>query len=247
MKRRNRSLPASGAIASAFSPCRARTSRMRSSIASILMEESAMWYPSSARPSRIVPISGWSHTAVAIRPVRPRQRPRLARDLQDRRGRVLLDRRHRVRGPAETAHLRAPARDLDQQLVRQLRARRQDRRVRHLEGRRDLLARHRLLDHDLRVFRRLGARTVHRRDEEAGQPPRPPRGTPPGPGPTSAAPRSAGTRRSPSPRAKMSTKGESAAGFIRAMSPPDEQQRVALVAPLAPQRDPRLLAACAGC
>ena len=29
-----------------------------------------MWYPSEASPSRIGMISGWSQTAVAIRPVR---------------------------------------------------------------------------------------------------------------------------------------------------------------------------------
>ena len=29
-----------------------------------------MWYPSSERPARISVISGWSQTAVAIRPVR---------------------------------------------------------------------------------------------------------------------------------------------------------------------------------
>ncbi len=43
---------------------------MGPSIASILMEESAMWYSSAASPSRIGMISGWSQTAVAIRPVR---------------------------------------------------------------------------------------------------------------------------------------------------------------------------------
>ena len=66
-----------------------------------------MWYPSAARPSRIGMISGWSQTAVAIRPGPVRQRPRLARDLEDRRRRILLDRRHRVGRPAEPAHLGA--------------------------------------------------------------------------------------------------------------------------------------------
>ena len=42
----------------------------------------------------------------------------------------------------------------------------------------------------------------------------------PGPGPTSSSSAIRGTSRSPSPSAKTSTKGESAAGFIRAMSPP---------------------------
>ena len=85
MARRSRSFPASGAMASDFSPCRARIARSSSESASILIDERAMWNPSPERPFRIGRISGWSATAVAMRPTREvsgRQRSATARMLE---------------------------------------------------------------------------------------------------------------------------------------------------------------------
>ena len=147
--------------------------------------------------------------------------------------------RHRVGRPAEPAHLGAAARDLDQELVGELGAGRQDRRVRDLEVGRDLLARHRLLDDDLRVLGRLGARArgpPGRRSPGARRAAarKPSRSRPAGEELRDAAGRDA--RRRPARRRRR--RATSAAGFIRAMSPPTRSERVPLVALLAPQRDP---------
>ena len=70
MWRRSRSLPASGAIASARSPCRARTSRI-GRLDRVDLDRGERDVELELRePGRISVISGWSQTAVAIRPVR---------------------------------------------------------------------------------------------------------------------------------------------------------------------------------
>ncbi len=127
-----------------------------------------MWYPSAGQALEDRDDLGMVADRGGDEPRPIRQRPRLARDLEDRRRRVLLDGRHRVGRPAEAAHLGAAPRDLDQELVGELGLGREDRGVGHLELGSDVLARHRLLDDDLAVLGRLGARALHGRHEEAG-------------------------------------------------------------------------------
>ncbi len=92
------------------------------------------------------------------------ERPAALGDGEDARGRDPHLRGHRVGRPAEAAHLRAAAGHLDEELVRQLGVRRQDRRVRRL-ARRPFRAAE-LVDDDLPLVRRLGALAVDGRNVE---------------------------------------------------------------------------------
>src|SRR6202162_1522159 len=166
------------------------------------------------------------------------QRPRLARHLQDRGGGILLDGRHRVRRPAEAAHLGAAARDLDQKLVGQLRARSQDRRVRDLEMRRDLLLRHRLLNDDAGVLRRLGARAVHRRHEEARQLRRLRKKLLPRKARLEK-PRDRGDEPLPVPQREDVRESRQRRGIHASYVAADQDQRMTLAALRPPRRDPR--------
>ena len=136
-----------------------------------------------------------------------RERAVPAGDLEHRLGRHPHLRGHRVGGPAEAAHLRTAPRDLDEELVRELGVRREERRVRRLAER--ALGRLELLDDDLSVLGALGARAVDRRDVEALERPRGRRGWPRARGRAGARPRGTGRssprrpsrRRRPTPRA----------------------------------------------
>ena len=95
-------------------------------------------------------ISGWSQTAVETRPILSVWARTCARAVHDLAAREAAHRQVVVAGPAEAAHARAAARDLDHELHRHLGVGRQDHRL----GQRHLARPAALADHRSRGRRR---------------------------------------------------------------------------------------------